>query len=165
MADYMAAHIEIGGKLARCKLNELLSLIYALSAEDYWSSPPNQAYLQTCADENKPLVLYDDQARYGEFEALERFCIANHLTFKRKTSPKYEYAGQIRFVSPAAGEHFIGATDDGEPYLKLSELKGYEDEGLTLAEVMAKVAESDGHVPAFELMRKSLVLNHVQSQD
>ena len=88
--------------------------------------------------------------------------MANNLTFNRHSSPKYEYAGQIRFFSPDAGEQVIGATDEGEPYLKLSELKGYQDEGLTLAEVMAKVAESDGHVPAFEL---SLVLNHVQSQD
>jgi len=39
MADYMAAHIEIGGKLARTKLTELLSLIHELSAEDYSRKP------------------------------------------------------------------------------------------------------------------------------
>ncbi len=152
MADYMAAHIEIGGKLARCKLNELLSLIEELSAEDDWSSPPNQEYLQTCADENKPLALYDDQARYGEFPELEQFCIANNLTFKRHSSPKYEYEGQIRFFSPDSGEQVIGATDDGEPYLKLSELKDYQEKGLPLQEVIAKVAEYNGNVPAFELI-------------
>ncbi len=152
MADYMAAHIEIGGKLARTKLNELLSLIVELSAEDDWSSPPNQEYLQTCADENKPLALYDDQARYGEFPELEQFCIANNLTFNRHNSPKYEYEGQIRLFSPDSGEQVIGATDDGEPYLKWSELKDYQDEGLTLQEVIAKIAEYDGNVPSFELI-------------
>ena len=100
MADYMAAHIEIGGKLARWKLNELLSLIEELSAEDDSSSPLNQEYLQTCTDENKPLALYDDQARYGEFPELEQFCIANNLTFNRRSSPKYEYEGQIKVFSP-----------------------------------------------------------------
>ena len=75
MADYMAAHIEIGGKLTRCKLNELLSLFEELSAAEYGNSPPNQEYLQTRADENKPLALYDDQARYGEFPELEEFAL------------------------------------------------------------------------------------------
>ncbi len=154
MADYMAAHIEIGGKLARCKLNELLSLIEELSAEDYGSSSPNQEYLQTCADENKPLALYDDQARYGEFPELEQFCIANNLTFKRHSSPKYEYEGQIRLFSPDSGERVIGATDDGEPYLKWSELKDCRERGLTLQEVIAKVAEYAGNVPSFELIEQ-----------
>ncbi len=151
MADYMAAHIEIGGKLTRTKLKELLSLIHDLSAEDYWSSPPNQEYLQKCTDENKPLALYDDQARYGEFPELEEFCIVNNLTFNRKSSPKYEYEGQIRFLSPDSGDQVIGATDDGEPYLKLSELKDYQEKGLPLQEVIAKVAEFDDNMPAFEL--------------
>ncbi len=133
-------------------MNELLSLIEELSAEDYSSSPLNQEYVQTCTDENKPLALYDDQARYGEFPELEEFCIANNLTFKRHSSPKYEYEGQIRFFSPDSGEQVIGATDDGEPYLKLSELKEYHDKGLTLREVIAKVAEFDGNMPAFELI-------------
>ncbi len=155
MADYMAAHIEIGGKLARCKLNELLSLIEELSAEDYGSSPPNQEYLQTCADENKPLALYDDQARYGEFPELEEFCIANNLTFKRHSSPKYEYEGQIRFYSPDSSEQVIGATDEGEPYLKWSELKEYQERGLTLQEVIEKVAEYAGNIPAFKLIENS----------
>ena len=154
MADYMAAHIEIGGKLARCKLNELLSLIEELSAEDDSSSPLNQEYLQTCTDENKPLALYDDQARYGEFPELEQFCIANKLTFNRKSSPKYEYEGQIRFFSPDSGERNISATDAGEPYLVLSELQDYHDEGLTLQEVIEKVAEYAGNMPAFELIEQ-----------
>ncbi len=154
MADYMSAHIEIGGKLARTKLTELLSLIHELSAEDYSSSPPNQEYLQTCADENKPLALYDDQVRYGEFPELEEFCIANNLTFNRKSSPKYEYEGQIRLHSPDSGEQVIGATDEGEPYLKWSELKDYQDEGLTLQQVIEKVAEYDGNMPAFELIEQ-----------
>ena len=155
MADYMAAQIEIGGKLARTKLTELLSLIHELSAEDYSSSPPNQEYLQTCTDENKPLALYDDQARYGEFPELEEFCIANNLTFKRHSSPKYEYEGQIRFFSPDSGERNISATDDGEPYLKWSELKDYHDEGITLQKVIEKVAAYDGNVPAFELIHQA----------
>ena len=155
MADYMAAHIEIGGKLARTKLKELLSLIHELSAEDYGSSPPNQEYLQTCTDENQPLALYDDQARYGEFPELEEFCIANNLTFNRKSSPKYEYEGQIRFFSPDSGERNISATDDGEPYLKLSQLKEYQERGLTLQEVIEKVAEFTGNMPAFELIHQA----------
>jgi hypothetical protein len=165
MADRMAAHIEIGGKLARSKLNELLSLIDDLSAEDYWSSPPNQEYLQKCTDDKKPMVLYDEQARYGEFEELEQFCIENDLTFKRQSSPKYEYEGQIRFFLPASGEHVISATDDGEPYLKLSELKDYQDKGLTLQEVIEKVEEYDGDVPSFELIEQPPVLNNVQPED
>jgi len=152
MADYMAAHIEIGGKLARTKLTELVSLIEELSAEDDSSSPPNQEYLQTCADENKPLTLYDDQARYGEFPELEQCCIANKLTFNRHSSPKYEYEGQIRFFSPDSGERNIGATDDGEPYLKLSKLKDYQERGLPLQEVIEKVAEYAGNIPAFKLI-------------
>jgi len=153
MADYMAAHIKIGGKLQRSKLQEFLNLIQDLSAEDYWSSPANQEYLQECLGDKKPMVLYDDQARYGEFEELESFCMENHLTFKRTSSPKYEYDGQIRYFSPDAGDQYIGATDDGEAYLKLSELKDDQDKGLTLQQVIEKVEEYDGKVPVFELIQ------------
>jgi hypothetical protein len=154
MADYIAAHIAIGGKLAGSKLEELSSLIEDLSAEDDWSSPADQQYLQKCSDDRKPLALYDDEARYGEFEELERFCTRNKLTFKRQSSPKYEHEGQIRLFSPDCGDRYIGATDDGEPYLKLSEFKDCQEGGLTLQEVIENIeAYEDGHVPAFELVR------------
>ncbi len=152
MADYMAAHIKIGGKLQRSKLQEFLSLIQDLSAEDYWSSPADQEYMQECLGDKKPIGLYDDEARYGQFEELERFCVENNLTFRRQSSPKYEYDGQIRYFSPDAGDQYIGATDDGEAYLRLSELKDYQDKGLTLQEVIEKVEEYDGKVPVFELI-------------
>jgi len=154
MADYMAANIEIGGKLPQGKLTELLSLIDDLSAEGYCGSPPNQEFLVKCTDNKKPVVLYDDQARYGEFEELEQFCIKNNLTFKRQSSPKYEYEGQIRFFSPDSGDRVIGATDDGELYLKLSELEEYQKKGLTLPGVIEKLKEYDGNVPSLELIEE-----------
>ena len=85
---------------------------------------------------------------------MEAFCIANKLTFNRKSSPKYEYEGQIRFFSPDSGERNISATDAGEPYLKWSELKDYQERGLTLQQVIEKVAEYAGNVPAFELIEQ-----------
>ncbi len=154
MADYMAAHIKIGGKLQRSKLQEFLSLIQDLSAEDYWSSPADQEYLQECMDDKKPIGLYDDEASYGQFEELERFCVENNLTFRRQSSPKYEYDGQIRYFSPDAGDQYIGATDDGEAYLRLSELIDYQDKGLTLQQVIEQVEEYDGKVPVFELIEE-----------
>jgi hypothetical protein len=156
MAERMCAHIVIGGKLLKSKLNELLGLIHDLSAEDYWESLANHEYLEKCIANKKPMRLYDYEAFYGEFEELERFCVDNNLTFKRHSSPKYEYEGLIRFFSPDSGDHCIGATDNGEPYLKLSELKDYQDKSLSLDEVIARLDEYDGDVPPFELSEEPL---------
>jgi len=86
----------------------------------------------------------------ASFRNWKIFCIANNLTFNRHNSPKYDYEGQIRFYSPDSGDKIIGAIEDGEPYLKLSELKDYQERGLPLQEVIAKVAEYASNVPAFE---------------
>ena len=63
-----------------------------------------------------------------------------------------------RFFSPDSGDHCIGATDNGETYLKLSELRDYQNQGLSLNEVIERLDEYDGDVPPFELSEEPLDL-------
>ena len=114
----------------------------------------NRDYVEKCINDKKSLILCDYEARYGEFAELEKFCIDNNLTFKRYSSAKYEYEGLIRFFSPNSGDHVIKATDNGEPYLKLFELKEYQEKGLSLDEVIEELEKNNGNVPAFELIEE-----------
>jgi hypothetical protein len=151
MADYMHAEIQIGGKLAKTKQKKFLRLISGLSINEGCCLLSHKEYLEKCLKDQKSLSLYDDQTRYGEFEELEHFCAENKLTFKRTSSPKYEYEGVIRFLSPESGDHHMCATDAGEPYLKLSELQHFLEQDITLESVIRIANESIGNVPPISI--------------
>jgi hypothetical protein len=151
MSDYMCAEILIGGKLSKTKREEFLQLISNLSIEDDSYLLSHEKYLEKCLADKMSLSLYDDQTRFGEFEDLEHYCVKNKIIFKRTSSPKYEYEEIIRFHSPGSGDHHICATDAGEPYLKLSELKQFLEQGATLEGVIKSINESNGNVPPIEL--------------
>ena len=158
MVDYMSAHIVIGGKLSENKINEFCSLISGLHADDFDGALADKKYIRLCSEQKKAVFLADFQARYGEFEALEKFCINNNLCFKRQGSPKDEYEGEIRFFSPEIGDFRFGATDNGDPYLKQSELEAYFEKDLTLQEVIDTIKKCDSEVPAFQFTEESLDL-------
>ena len=156
MADYMPAHIVIGGKLSKDELNVFSGLVSGLHADDFDGAPAEKKYIRLCAEQKKSLFFADFQARYGEFEALEKFCINNNLFFKRQGAPKAEYEGEIRFFSPDEGDFRFGATDNGDPYLNRCELEAYFKKGLTLQEVIDTINKCYSIVPAFELTEDHL---------
>jgi hypothetical protein len=158
MADHMSAHIVIGGKLSKDKLDEFLGLISELHADNFNGAPAEKKYIMLCSEQKKSLFLADFQARYGEFEALEKFCVINNLCFKRQGSPKREYEGEIRYFSPKTCDFRFGATDNGDPYLNRSELEAYLKKGLTLQEVIDTINKCYSIVPAFEFTDESLDL-------
>jgi hypothetical protein len=158
MADYMSAHIVIGGKLSENKLDEFCSLILELHADFFDGALADKDYVRLCSEQKKSMFLADFQARYGEFEVLKKFCMDNNLCFKRQGSPKDEYEGEIRFFSPDTGDFRFGATDNGDPYLKLSELETYKKKGLTLQEVIDTIKRCYSIVSAFELTENPLDL-------
>jgi DNA-directed RNA polymerase subunit RPC12/RpoP len=85
---------------------------------------------------------------------LEQFCITHSLTFRRHSCPKYEYEGLIRRFSPGSGDCVVGATDDGEPYAKLSELMGFREHGFSLGDVIKELQKYVDDVPPFELVEE-----------
>ena len=80
MADHMAAEIHIGGKVRRSVVQALCTAITESGASleqgggrCHLNTPDE--LLDACpadADEPRLLKLYDDQARWGEFEELRR---------------------------------------------------------------------------------------------
>ena len=135
MADRMAASIEIGGKITKELLEELIALASERCADD-WSSGANKEYVIEAINNKIPLVLTDPEIAWGEFTDIEEFCEEHGLHFKRHTCPKYEFEGEIHYYVPEKGLLTIGATADGTIYLKEHELREFHEQGCSLAMVL-----------------------------
>ena len=151
MADRMAASIEIGGKITKELLDELIALASECWADD-WSSDANKKYVMAAINNKKPLVLTDPEIAWGEFTDIEEFCEQHGLHFKRHTCPKYEYDGEIRYYVPENGLLTIGATADGTIYFKEYELREFHEQGWSLKMVLAVVGNFLTKIPSLELV-------------
>ncbi len=123
MADYMAAEILIGGRIPASIVPELcqairqerLGLDYGRACFD-----PDTAsdLLEACrADSHGALVLKlsDDQARWGEFEQLERFLQDNAIAYTRRSEGKYDCDPEQVEFRPGQGVVVIPTNSAGKP--------------------------------------------------
>jgi hypothetical protein len=151
MADRMAASIEIGGKITKELLDELIALASDFWADD-WSSGANEEYVMEAINNKKPLVLTDPEIAWGEFIDIEGFCEEHGLHFKRHTCPKYGYEGEIHYYVPKKGFQTIGATADGTIYLREHELREYHEQGWSLEMVLGVMDNFLTKIPSLELV-------------
>ena len=108
MADRMAAEIHIGGKIPRSLVPELCRQIVSAGVgleHGCQNFRPQGAddLRDACAneDEGQVLILYDDEARCGEFESLERFLREHQIAYTRRSEGRYEYSPQtVEFRPP-----------------------------------------------------------------
>jgi hypothetical protein len=88
MSARYSAWIRIGGSLQRSRAQKLIQAIRADYARLDWGEPP---FEPTSADEllaarsDEHLRLCDEEARYGEFDAIESACRALGLSYRRHT--------------------------------------------------------------------------------
>lgn len=88
MSARYSAWIRIGGSLDRSQVEELTKAIRADYARLDWGEPPLEP---TTADEllavrsDERLRLCDEEARYGEFDAIESACRKLGLSYRRHT--------------------------------------------------------------------------------
>ena len=88
MSSRYSAWIRFGGSLGRCQAEKLLAAIRQDYARLDWGEPP---FEPATADElllalsEERLRLCDEEARYGEFDALETACRELGLSYRRHT--------------------------------------------------------------------------------
>lgn len=88
MSSRYSAWIRIGGRLDRFQAEELIQAIRADYARRDWGEPPCEPTTPeelVAARSAERLWLCDEEARYGEFDALESACRKLGLSYRRHT--------------------------------------------------------------------------------
>lgn len=121
MPEVIAAHITIGGCVARELVEELCELISREDLALEWSGKqfePQSAedLLSACRTAGKRLRLFADAASWGEFDLLEPFLIEHQVPFDRHHDSKYEIDRSTLFYRTELGRlEFL--TDGSEAVL------------------------------------------------
>ena len=88
------------------------------------------------------LKLYDDQARWGEFEALETFLREHGIPYCRWSEGKYEYDAEAVAFHPQCGQLSWLTNHDRDPIVLASQLALIEAKLTNLLETV-KHAEAE----------------------
>lgn len=104
MSDRMAAEIMIGGKLRRKNLKKFLSVLSECGGGLDWGEPifkpASDADLLDNLEEDRRLVLFDDEIAWGEFAYLEKHCRKIGLSYRRLSAGKYEHDPELVWWRP-----------------------------------------------------------------
>lgn len=111
MPDRIGAKILIGGELPKALVEGLCEAISFDQPSLEWGGSDFEPQNAT---KDGLLCLYDDEAAWGEFDAIERFCIEHEIEFDRDSEGKYEY-------DPESQRFRKGMK---EPYAELSDHSG-----------------------------------------
>lgn len=121
MSDRMAAEIRIGGKVKRSQLPKLCEAIRAEGVSFDWGdaqvddiAPEN---ITQYVNEDGVLCFCDDQAKYGEFEALEAILVKLGIAFDRDSEGKYEYDPETRSFRPGEMDEVRCTNHEGVPII------------------------------------------------
>lgn len=129
MSDYMAAEIWIGGRISPSLVANLCAAITKQCVSLEWGdahfSPGTQQDLLEARQKKEDvslLWLCDDQARWCEFDALERFLRENGIAYTRRSDGKYEYDPEVAEFRPEQGTISLLTNNVGEPIVPVSAL-------------------------------------------
>ena len=129
MSDYMPAEIWIGGRVPATLAPQLCEQISSQGASLEWgggSFTPSEAreLLEACEDDDgvRLLRLYDDQARGGQFEALETFLQEHEIAFSRRSDGKYEYDPEVVESRPGRAPVYWTTDHGGNPTVQVAGL-------------------------------------------
>lgn len=131
MADYMAAEILIGGRIPASIVPELCQAIrqerLGLDYDRVCFEPDSASDLvEACrADLHGALLLKlsDDQARWGEFEQLERFLQQNGIAYTRRSEGKHDCDPEQVEFRPGQDLVVIPTNSAGKPMVRARELE------------------------------------------
>jgi hypothetical protein len=132
MADYFAGEIEVGGRISRSDLNELIDLIVSEELkEDYGDTWTREKLVKEFATQDSVRVT-DDQANYGEFPELEEFLVEHKISFNRHSDARYEHDSANLYYR---GEETIGeaadffSTQDGHDLVPVETIENIINDG------------------------------------
>ncbi len=126
MADNFPGEITIGGKVPANLLEEFLGELDSTGAKvggyDGAEFDAKTAHdLRQALDENGHLFLADAEARYGQFEELEAFCVQHGISFDRHSDARYEFDAENVYFRPGMkGPLVVRSDNDGDDLLDIS---------------------------------------------
>jgi hypothetical protein len=133
MADYMAARIQIGGKVPREAVESLCAEIDNAGMDtefgEYGFKPRSaEDLLAVCEDVAgvRLLALCDDEAKYGEFAVLEELLREHKIPYTRRSYGKYEHEPCVVEYRPEEGLFEWPANGALEPVVVAADLAGVD---------------------------------------
>lgn len=165
MSDYMAAEIHIGGKVPRSVAQALCQVLNESGASLEWGDRPfhpqstDDLLSARWGDTGGPLLLrlYDDQARWGEFDTLERFLREHDIPYCRWSDGKYECDPEVQAFHPDCGLVSWLTNHERHPMVLVSQLTPIVDQLTKLLEDMKQgEAEAVEVLTQIETARDSL---------
>jgi hypothetical protein len=161
MADCFPGEIVIGGKVPSVLLEEFLGEVASTYAfvGGYEGAPfggRTAEELRGALDENGHLRLADPEARFGQFEELEEFCVRHGIPFDRHSDARYEFDAVNVMFRPGM-EHPVetASNNAGDALADVDALRPVTRElarlataGLTKNELLAAVAKASRDLEA-----------------
>ncbi len=146
MSDYMTTEIHIGGKVRRSVAQALCEAIARAGASLEWGGgqyhpdTPDDLLPARSADPGEPLLLklYDDQARYGEFDSLETFLRKHGIPYSRWGEGKYEYDPEVVTFRPGCKLLSWPTNHDQHPVVPATQLTPIEAKLTNLVEALKR---------------------------
>lgn len=126
MSDRFSVEIQIGGRLASSKVQDLIDAINSERMSLEWGDAEISFKNKNDLMENfegSEIILMDDERSWGDIYNLEECCQELGLTYKTIVEPKYEYNGELRYWSPETGLIELSADVDGKPIVSQEDLQ------------------------------------------
>lgn len=127
MSESMSAVIRIGGAVKQQQIPALCRAIRDENVAMEWGGMPFEPgsaidLLSARTEETGQLVLalYDDQARWGQFDALEQFLQDHQIAYDRHSDGKYEYDAQLVRFRPGHKPVAAICSTNGQPVIAAS---------------------------------------------
>jgi hypothetical protein len=165
MADHMAAEIHIGGKIRRSVAQALCKVIARAGVSLEWGGgqyrpdAPDDLLPARSAAPGEPLLLklYDDQARYAEFDSLETFLRKHGIPYSRWGEGKYEYDPEVVVFRPGRKLLSWPTNHDQQPVVSAFQLTPIEAKLTNLVEALKRgKAEAVEVIAQIEDIRQQL---------
>jgi hypothetical protein len=129
MSERFATWMQIGGKVPRSKINQLLKAIAAAGVSLEWGDAPfapNSADDLLAARQDGYLELCDDEASWGQFPELEQACRKLRLAYIRCSDGSFAYDANRVDWRPGMKEPLARRSStehNGEPFVLASSVK------------------------------------------
>ena len=167
MSERMSAWIAIGGTVPRALVPELCGTIIREQLSQDWDGDPfepeDEEDLTDALDHEGHLFLCDHEARWGQFDDLEKFLRQHGIPYDRHSSAKYEYDAQLAQFRPGLDIRCDLASEDGRPLVDRDEVEkvrdalraGKVEEARTLVE---KLCPEISELPPFQVVDGDVIV-------
>lgn len=157
MADYVAAHITIGGEVSERLIPKLCDAICRQGVSLEWGEfdfcpESREDLLQGCRKiaGAKVLRLYGDEVAYGNFDLLQEFLLDRKLPFDRWHESKYEIPCELLVYRPGSDLRFFLTDLEGRVVVRAEPLLGLAEQ-LQLAQ---QLLPTGGSQRAMKVLRR-----------